>query len=122
MIRPRPDQETAVRFLMLVCRDTEPVPPPTTPPPDVEAWVEEMDGRGIRITGDPVQHQSKAAAVRVRGGATVVTDGPFLETKEVLAGFDLLECRDMAEAIEVAAGHPMAWTGVVELRPLVEFD
>ena len=111
-----------MRFLMLVCRDTEPVDPPAGPVPDIEAWVSEMDSRGVRITGDPVQHQSRAKVVRVRGGKRQVTDGPFLETKEVLAGFDLLECKDIDEAIEVAAGHEMAYKGVIELRPLVEFD
>lgn len=110
-----------MRYLMFVCRDSEPVDPPPAVVPDVADWVTEMDGRGIRITGDPVQPQDEARTVRVRGGQTVVTDGPFLETKEVLAGFDLLECRDLAEAIEVAAGHPMAHTGVIELRPLLEF-
>jgi hypothetical protein len=111
-----------MRFLMFVCRDTEPIEPSTGPVPDVEDWVKEMDGRGVRITGDPVRPQAEARTVRVRGGSTVVTDGPFVETKEVLAGFDLLECRDMAEAIEVAAGHPMAYEGVIELRPLVDFS
>ena len=109
-----------MRFLMFVCSDTEPVDPPSGPVPDVEDWVTTMDGRGIRITGEPLAHQREAATVRVRDGKTVVTDGPFLETKEVLAGFDLLECRDLAEAIEVAAGHPMAYSGVIELRPIRE--
>ena len=109
-----------MRFLMFVCNDTEPVEASTTPVPDVEEWVTSMDGRGIRITGDPLEHERKATTVRVRGGKQAVTDGPFLETKEVLAGFDLLECRDLDEAIEVAAGHPMAYTGVIELRPIRE--
>ena len=109
-----------MRFLMFVCTDTEPVEASTTPVPDVEEWVSTMDGRGVRITGDPLTHEREARTVRVRGGRTAVTDGPFIETKEVLAGFDLLECRDMAEAIEVAAAHPMAYTGVIELRALRE--
>jgi hypothetical protein len=54
----------------------------------------------------------------VRDGEVQVTDGPFLETKELLGGFDLLECRDLAEAIEVAAAHPFAARGVLELRPV----
>jgi hypothetical protein len=109
-----------MRFLMFVCSDTVPVEAPTTPVPDIEEWVSKLEARGIRITGDPLAHQSKAATVRVRGGRTVVTDGPFIETKEVLAGFDLLECRDMDEALEVAAAHPMAYTGVIEVRPIRE--
>jgi hypothetical protein len=109
-----------MRFLMFVCTDTEAVEAPTTPVPDVEEWASTMDARGVRITGDALAHERNAATVRVRGGKKKVTDGPFLETKEVLAGFDLLECRDMDEAIEIAAGHPMAYTGVIELRPIRE--
>ncbi|MDT4936689.1 MAG: hypothetical protein QOG80_360 [Pseudonocardiales bacterium] len=107
-----------MQFLMLVCRDTEPVPPSTSPMGDVEEWVSTMDGRGLRVAGDRLAAEKEAAVVRVRNGKIVVTDGPFLETKEVLGGFDLLECRDMAEAIEVAAAHPFATQGVLELRPV----
>ena len=108
-----------MRFLMLVCRDTEPVPEGGEGG-DVEEWVTAMDARGVRITGDPVAHQREAKTVRVRRGELVVTDGPYLETKEILGGFDLLECHDMAEAIEVAAAHPFASAGVLELRPIRE--
>jgi hypothetical protein len=107
-----------MRFLMLVCRDTVPVDPPTSPAGDVEEWVSTMDGRGVRITGDVLAAEKEASVVRVRGGKVLVTDGPFLETKEVLGGFDVLECRDMAEAIEVAAAHPYATQGVFEIRPI----
>ena len=109
-----------MRFLMLVCRDTEPVPG-AVESGDVEQWVKEMDTRGLRIIGDPVAHQREARTVRVRRGEIVVTDGPYLETKEILGGFDLLDCEDMAEAIEVAAAHPYAREGVMELRPIREF-
>jgi hypothetical protein len=108
-----------MRFLMFVCRDTEPVEPPAETG-DVEKWVETMAGRGVRVTGDPLAPQAEARVVRVRKGEVVVTDGPFVETKEILGGFDLLECRDMAEAIEVAAAHPFAAEGVMELRPIRE--
>jgi hypothetical protein len=53
---------------------------------------------------------SAATTVRVRGGEVLLSDGPFAETKEVIVGFDILECADLDEAIEVARGHPMAWT------------
>ena len=107
-----------MRFLMLVCVETEDTSPGTETG-DVEEWVATMEARGVRITGDPVKPQREARTVRVRRGQIMVTDGPYLETKEVLAGFDLLECRDMAEAIEVAAAHPFAAAGVMELRPLL---
>jgi hypothetical protein len=107
-----------MQFLMLVCQDTEPVTPPPGPEGDVDEWVSTMDGSGRRLAGDRLASEGLASAVRVRGGKVLVTDGPFLETKEVLAGFDLLECRDMAEAIEVAAAHPFATRGVMDLRPV----
>jgi hypothetical protein len=53
----------------------------------------------------------------VRGGELIVTDGPYAETKEQVAGFDVLECADLDEAIEVASRHPMARLGLVEVRP-----
>lgn len=106
-----------MQFLMLVCRDTEPVDPPQQMG-DVEEWVTEMDASGRRVVGEPLAPENQARVVRVRGGKTVVTDGPFLETKEILGGFDLLECKDMDEAIEVAAKHPYAAMGVMELRPI----
>jgi hypothetical protein len=109
-----------MQFLMLVCNDTVPVEPPSTPR-DVDEWVSTMDGRGIRVAGDMLAPETQASVVRVRGGEVLVTDGPFLETKEVLGGFDLLECRDLAEAIEVAAAHPFAAQGVMELRPILTF-
>jgi hypothetical protein len=109
-----------MQFLMLVCRDDRPVAPPESPG-DVEEWVSTMDGRGVRLAGDILAPEREAAVVRVRDGQVVVTDGPFLETKEALGGFDLLECRDLAEAIEVAAAHPFASQGVMEIRPIRAF-
>jgi hypothetical protein len=107
-----------VQFLMLVCRDTVPVEPPSGPAGDVDEWVTTMAGRGVRLAGDRLAPETESAVVRVRGGEVVVTDGPFLETKEILGGFDVLECRDLAEAVEVAAAHPFATQGVLELRPV----
>jgi hypothetical protein len=60
----------------------------------------------------------RARSVRVRDGKMLVTDGPFAETKEAVGGFDLLECGSLEEAVEIAASHPMAEAGVIEVRPL----
>ena len=81
------------------------------------SWVAEMDGRGVRLQGDRLRPVSEAATVQVRGGEVLVSDGPFAETKEQIAGFDVLECADLDEAIEVASRHPVARIGTVELRP-----
>jgi hypothetical protein len=105
-----------MRFLMFVCTDTEAVEAPTTPVPDIEEWVSTMDGRGIRITGDPLVHERNAKTVRVRGGKKAVTDGPFLETKEVLGGYYVLEAPDLDAAVAIAKDIPEP---TVEVRPIV---
>lgn len=102
-----------MKYLMLVCTD-----PTGEQDTDTEAdtWVTEMDSRGIRLMGDRVRPAGDAAAIRVRNGELLVTKGPFAETTEQIAGFDVLECADMDEAIEVAGKHPMARYGALELR------
>ena len=83
----------------------------------IEQWVEEMDGRGVRLTGQRLRPPADATTIRVRGGQLLVTDGPFVETKEFMGGFDLLECADLDEAIEIASKHPSARAGMIEIRP-----
>ena len=87
---------------------------------DPNPWVEEMDGRGVRVLGSQLRPVSDTTSIRVRDGELSITEGPFAETKEEMAGFDLLECADLDEAIEVAAKHPAARFGTLELRPLWE--
>jgi hypothetical protein len=101
------------RYMMLVCTDPQELahPEPTGP------WVAEMDGRGVRLFGSELEPPRAARTVRVRDKHAIVTDGPFAETKEQVAGFDVLECGDLDEAIEVAAKHPMARVGILEVRP-----
>jgi hypothetical protein len=82
-----------------------------------EAWVTEMDGRGIRLQGNRLSTVNDATTVRVRDGELLISDGPFAETKEQIGGFDLIECKDLDEAIEVASKHPMATFGTIEVRP-----
>ena len=114
------------RYLMLVVVD--PTGEPATADDgsseenDPEAWVREMDGRGVRLFGEVLRRPADATFVRRRHGEVLVTDGGFAEAKEWVAGFDLIDVRDLAEAIEVAAKHPMARGGAIELRPLWPFD
>ena len=79
-----------------------------------------MDGRGVRLLGRELDLPETAATVRVRDGEALVTDGPFAETKEFMAGFDVLECADLDEAIEVAAKHPSSWFHPIEIRPFMD--
>ncbi|BCB83635.1 YciI family protein [Phytohabitans suffuscus] len=80
-------------------------------------WVAEMDGRGVRVQGNRLCPTSDATTVRVRDGEVLLLDGPFAETKEQIAGYDIIECADLDEAIEVAAKHPVARYGAIEVRP-----
>jgi hypothetical protein len=84
--------------------------------PATESWVAEMDGRGVRREGVPLRPVREAAVVRIRDGEVLVSDGPFAETKEQIAGYDVLECSSLTEAIEVAAKHPVARFGAIEVR------
>jgi hypothetical protein len=81
------------------------------------SWVEEMSERGIRLHGGPLRSVTEARIVCVRDGERLVSDGPFAETKEQIGGYDVLECADLDEAIDVAAAHPLARTAVIEVRP-----
>jgi hypothetical protein len=110
-----------MKYLMLVCSDPEPDTDRENEP-DIDVWVAEHDASGQRLLGMALAPESTATTVRVRNGRLLVTDGPFAETKEVVVGFDLLECADLDEAIEVARAHPMARGGRLELRPLADFE
>ena len=103
-----------MRYLMIVCFD--PTVPETDEAPDIDDWVGEMDGRGVRLEGRPLSPE-EATTVRVRNGEVLVSDGPFAETKEFMVGYDMLDCKNLDEAIEVASKHPLARRGAMELRP-----
>lgn len=77
---------------------------------------------GLLIAAEALQPVETAATVRVRHGQLSVTDGPFAETKEQLAGFYLIDARDLNDAIQVAAKIPPAREGSVEVRPIRELD
>jgi len=108
-----------MRYMLLICAtEGEGVPADDSPGGmTIEEWVEEYDRRGVRVHGDRFADPADATTVRVRGGEVLLTDGPFADTKERIAGYDLLECADLDEAIEVASKHPMARAGMVEVRP-----
>jgi hypothetical protein len=82
----------------------------------------EIDAKGQYITAAPLHPISTATSVRVRDGKRVVTDGPFAETHEHLGGFYLIDVADLDEAIRIAAKHPGARLGTVEVRPVMEIQ
>jgi hypothetical protein len=85
---------------------------------ELRAWVEGMDDNGTRLYGGPLRYAWDAKLLRVRDGEMLVSDGPFAETKEQIGGYDVIECPDLAAALKVAAGHPLARTCTVEVRPV----
>ena len=88
--------------------------------PKWEALFAELGPSGAIGFGAELDSPSTAKTVRVRDGETIVTDGPFAETKEQLGGLMVLDCEDLDKAIEIAARIPVAVRASVELRPLVE--
>jgi hypothetical protein len=112
--------EAEVKFLSFIWADGLPAPDALAAiQRELPAWVEEMDGRGVRLFGRELDLPEMAATVRVRDGETLVTDGPFAETKDFVAGFDLIECADLDEAVEVAAKCPISWFQAIEIRPFM---
>ena len=86
----------------------------------LQAWLDETQARGTNLAGGRLEPPSAARTVRVRDGEVLVSDGPFAETKEQVAGLNVLACPSLAQAVEIAAQHPTARTGTLELRALLE--
>ncbi len=113
-----------MKYLMLVCWGTDAMNAKTEPDPDETPsdegfpWLDDLQARGIWVTGDQLAPPRRARSVRVRDGKAMVTDGPFTETKEAVGGFDIIECGSLDEAVEIAARHPVAQIGTIEVRPL----
>jgi hypothetical protein len=105
-----------MRFMLLICH--QPSFAARTVKGDSAAWLEEMERRGVRKHGDRLRPASEAKTVSVRDGKLVVRDGPFAETKDEVAGYDIIECADFDEATEIASKHAAAKFGNIEIRPV----
>jgi hypothetical protein len=79
-----------------------------------------MDGRGVRLTGHVLAPLPESRTVRIRDGETLVENGPVADEHLQIAGFNILDCANLAEAVEVAAKNPGASFGTLELRPIEE--
>jgi hypothetical protein len=112
-----------MRYALLVCVEES----AELPEADAErryaefmAFQDEMEARGILVARERLRPTTLATTVRVRDASLVVADGPFAETKEQIAGFYVIECADLDEAIEIASRNPGARHGTIEVRPVWE--
>ncbi|MGH2722207.1 MAG: YciI family protein [Actinomycetota bacterium] len=114
-----------MRYLLMICND-EAAFDAASPEEDAamlaeyRTWSEEMAGRGVLRGGERLRPTSDATTVQVRDGAVLTTDGPFAETKDQIGGYFLVDCKDLDEAIEIAARIPGARHGSIEVRPIWE--
>jgi hypothetical protein len=106
-----------MRYALLICGDESAA---AHAQDGCGGWSEEMVDRGVVRGGAGLRPPAEATTVQVRDGRVLLTDGPFAETKDQIGGFILIECGDLDEAIEIAARHPAAGYGKIEIRPLVE--
>ena len=86
------------------------------------AYDRELEASGQLLATEALVLPDQAMTVRVRDGKMSATDGPFMETKEVLGGFLMIEARDLNDAVRIAAGVPLAKLGSIEVRPVVDFS
>ena len=108
-----------MEYLMLVRVPADAAPTPEEASPD--SWVDTTMADRTRVVGERLQPAAEATTVRVRDGEVLLTDGPFAEVHEQVAGFDVLRVSSREEAVAVAAAHPVAGFGALELRELWPF-
>ena len=89
-------------------------------PAAVEAWCTEMDARGVRLQGHVLGPIGDSKTIRIRDGELMLSDGPAAEASVQIAGFNILDCADLDEALEVASKNPGATFGTLELRPFAD--
>jgi hypothetical protein len=106
-------------YLLIICHDDS-FAPSEGLIAAIQEWDLEMDRRGLRLDGRPLRPPADAVTVRVRGGEAATGQGPFAATAEQMAAYELLDCADLAEAVGLAATHPMAAAGTIEVRPIWE--
>ena len=111
-----------LQHLLMVCVDGVPETPEVEASieRDAKAWLADLADSGVQVLSQALAPASSATMVRVRDGETLVSDGPFVETKEFLGGIDILKCETLDEAIGWAAKHPIARFHMVEVRRFID--
>lgn len=111
-----------MKYVLLICDDetTSPTMEEIAADPAYRAYDEEVNRRGSGIGGARLRPVADATTVRVHQGETLVSDGPFAETKDFIGGIDIIDCANLDDAIAIAARHPYASRGCIEIRPVWE--
>src|SRR5579871_6315495 len=113
------------QYMLLIYAPADRAPSPeqmATEMPRWERFTQELRGAGAMKAGDALHPADSATTVRVRDGETLITDGPFAETKETLGGYYLIDVPDLDTALRYAAKMPNITYGTVEVRPVVDFS
>lgn len=116
-----------MKYMLLLASDPadEPVPGSDAFEPYMGEWFaysQALAEAGALVSGEALEGAESASTVQVRDGRRIVTDGPFIESKEVIGGFYVIDVADLDEALDWAARIPNAHFGTVEVRPVMEFD
>lgn len=114
----------AMRYALLICNDEtiSPSHEEMNADPANQAWSADLERRRAELYGARLRPIAEATTVKVRNGETLISDGPFAETKDFVGGVVFVDCADLDEAIAIAKGHPYALHGSVEIRPVWEDD
>jgi hypothetical protein len=110
-------------YMLLIYGDPSEAPPEAQSQEHMQRWftyTEDLQKAGVMKAGDALEMPDTATTVRVRDGETLLTDGPFAETKEMLGGILVLEAKDKAEAVAIISRHPGIRIGPFEVRPANE--
>jgi hypothetical protein len=110
--------ETHVKYLCLIYIEEDKLE--ATPASECLAYAAALRESGYRVAAEALRFARTGTTVRVRNGEVSVTDGPFVETKEHLAGFYVVDVRDLNEAVRLVAKIPSAPAGRIELRPILD--
>ncbi len=116
-----------MQYMLLIYAAEGAGPQPGTPEFDVYMkgyydFTQETKDNGVFVAGEALEDVSTATSVRVRNNKSETTDGPFAESREMLGGFYILDCKDLDEAVSYAAKIPSADHGTIEVRPVMIFD
>ena len=116
-----------MKFVVLICTDDAllndlPAGRFDTRMRDCLAHAEEMRQEGRLLDSQMLESPATAKSVRIRNGRRMIVDGPFAETKELLAGFNVIEAESMEEAVRMADEFPWAETGCIEVRPVKDVE